>query len=30
MTEDLTAGIGDALSTDYFFPRDQLTNDQLG
>ena len=29
MTEDLTAGIGDALSTDYFFLRDQLTNDQL-
>ena len=30
MTEDLTAGIGDALSTDYFFLRDQLTDDQLG
>ena len=30
MSEDLTAGIGDALSTDYFFLRDQLTDDQLG
>ena len=30
MNEDLPAGISDALSTDYFFPRDQLTNDQLG
>jgi glutaryl-CoA dehydrogenase len=29
MTSDLQAGIGDALSTDYFFLRDQLTADQL-
>ena len=30
MSEDLTAGIGDALSTDYFFLRDQLTDTLAG
>jgi glutaryl-CoA dehydrogenase len=29
MTHDLQRGIGDALSTDYFFLRDQLTDEQL-
>jgi glutaryl-CoA dehydrogenase len=29
MTHDLQQGIGDALSTDYFFLRDQLTDEQL-
>jgi glutaryl-CoA dehydrogenase len=29
MTSDLQVGIGDALSTDYFLLRDQLTADQL-
>jgi len=29
MTNDLEKGIGDALSTDYFFLRDQLTDEQL-
>jgi glutaryl-CoA dehydrogenase len=29
MTNDLQKGIGDALSTDYFFLRDQLTEEQL-
>lgn len=29
MTDDLQVGIGDALSTDYFFLRDQLTDTQL-
>lgn len=29
MTDDLHHGIGDALSTDYFFLRDQLTDEQL-
>jgi glutaryl-CoA dehydrogenase len=29
MTDDLQVGIGDALATDYFFIRDQLTADQL-
>jgi glutaryl-CoA dehydrogenase len=29
MTDDLQEGIGDALSTDYFFLRDQLTDEQL-
>ena len=29
MTDDLQVGIGDALSTDYFLLRDQLTDTQL-
>jgi hypothetical protein len=29
MTSELQVGIGDALATDYFFIRDQLTADQL-
>jgi glutaryl-CoA dehydrogenase len=30
MTDDLQAGIGEALSTDYFLLREQLTDEQLG